>query len=122
MEETTRRTLLRSAALAGAAVTAVAAAPGTASASTPPCNWTKEEREDRERVINVGFTDAEADAWLHLNRGIAAMLALPVIHPSYNAEVVVLAHGLQEKLMMRPSYRDYVAQWPQGAAPTTVPE
>jgi len=124
MEETTRRTVLRSAALAGAAVTAVVATPGSAAAeekplgvrtAPPPCDWTREEREDRQRVINAGFTGAEADAWLHLNRGIGAMLNLPVIHPSYNAEIAVLAHGLQEKLLMRPAYRAYVAQWPQGA-------
>jgi hypothetical protein len=46
------------------------------------------------------------------------MLSLPVIHPSYNEEIAVLAHGLQEKPMMRPAYRAYLAQWPAGTSPT----
>ncbi len=41
-----------------------------------------------------------------------------MIHPSYNEEIAVLAHGLQEKLMMRPAYRAYIAQWPEGKAST----
>jgi hypothetical protein len=38
--------------------------------------------------------------------------------PVLQEEIVVLAHGLQEKLMMRPAYRAYIAQWPEGKAST----
>jgi len=38
-------------------------------------------------------------------RAGAKFFSLPEIHPSYIGEVVTTIHELQEKLLMRPTYR-----------------
>lgn len=118
MDDVTRREMLTSAVAVGAAATFVAvpdaAAAGQTPAAPPPPGWTEEELKDRKRVLTVGFTEDEADAWLLLNRGVAKILGLPVIHPTYNDEIVEAAHALQSALMMRPAYRKYRELGPKG--------
>jgi hypothetical protein len=72
------------------------------------CNeWTDGELKDRKRVLSVGFTDDEADAWLSVNRGAAKMLLLPELHPSDRKDIADAVHILQNMLMLRPTYKKY---------------
>ncbi|MFI9462190.1 hypothetical protein [Streptomyces xiamenensis] len=121
-----RRTLFGGAAAAAgaSAVGAVAAAPAqatpvqtaaTADATPPPApaatgDWTEAELRDRSRVLRLGFTEQEADAWLLVARAGAAFFALPQIHPSDTPDVVDAIHVMQRILMQRPAYKQY-RQW-----------
>ncbi|WP_461297285.1 hypothetical protein [Streptomyces harbinensis] len=69
------------AAPAQAAETAPDAA-GTAGTGGPTGDWTEAELRDRSRVLRLGFTEQEADAWLLVARAGAAFFALPQLHPS----------------------------------------
>ncbi|MCP3804052.1 hypothetical protein NLX83_32755 [Allokutzneria sp. A3M-2-11 16] len=110
MNEMPRRAMLRSAAVAGTAAS-LSVLPATAAAA-PPNQWTPEELKDRKRVLEAGFTEAEADCWLLVARAGGAFFALPELHPSIKPEVVQAIHVLQDKLMMRPAYRKYRAANP----------
>ncbi|RZS40757.1 hypothetical protein EV193_10370 [Herbihabitans rhizosphaerae] len=121
MEEISRRRVLRSTA-AVAAVTPLLAVPAAATASEPRKpgssesesttsrenrDWTQEELKDRARVLEVGFTEDEADAWLLVNRAAAKVLSLPELHPSDRADWADAIHTLQNRLMLRPTYKKY---------------
>ncbi len=58
----------------------------------------------------AGMTEDEADCWEPVNRAAAKFFALPEIHPSYIGEVVIAVHELQEKPLMRPTYRRYLEE------------
>ena len=63
---------------------------------------------DRERVLLVGLTEQEADCW-----ELAAALAgtfhsLPVLHDTDWHEVAHAIHIIQNKLLARPTYRQYL--------------
>lgn len=120
MDEITRRNMLRTAAAAG--VTTTVAAPSVASAdeleqraagSPGSCEWTEEELQDRQRVLNAGFTEDEADAWLLVARAGAKLFSLPELHPSDKPDIVQAIHVLQNKLMLRPAYKKYRDQAPK---------
>ncbi|MFB9905726.1 hypothetical protein [Allokutzneria oryzae] len=99
-----RRTMIRSAAVAGTA----AALPATAGASAaPPNQWTPEELKDRKRCLDAGLTEDEADCWLLVARAGAKFFELPELHPSTKPEVAQAIHVMQDKLLMRPTYRKY---------------
>lgn len=66
-----------------------------------------EEKLDRQRVIAAGFTEAEADCWLLLNRAAGKFFELPKLHPMDDHEIAHAVHALQYRLMMRPAYRKY---------------
>ncbi|AKG44737.1 hypothetical protein SXIM_33530 [Streptomyces xiamenensis] len=65
---------------------AAAQAAPSADATPPPGpatgEWTEAELRDRSRVLRLGFTEQDADAWLLVARAGAAFFALPQIHPS----------------------------------------
>ena len=125
MNDVTRRTLLQTVAVAGAASLT---ASGAKSQSKPSrqdrqdfeaaiqraadaaekCDWSEEEERDRERVLGVGFTEDEATCWLLCNRAAAKYLALPVLHPSDRDEVTLAIHEIQNRLLSRPTYRRYL--------------
>ncbi|MET2715505.1 hypothetical protein ABXV03_07100 [Streptomyces harbinensis] len=98
------------AAPAQAAETAPDAAAGTAGAGGPTGDWTEAELRDRSRVLRLGFTEQEADAWLLVARAGAAFFALPQLHPSDTPDVVDAVHVMQRILMQRPAYKQY-RQW-----------
>ena len=63
---------------------------------------------DRECIIASGFTDDEADCW-----ELAATLAgkffeLPKLHPMDHHEIAHAIHVIQNKLLGRPAYRQYL--------------
>ncbi|WP_346133335.1 hypothetical protein [Streptomyces carpaticus] len=97
------------AAPAQAAETAPDAA-GTVAAGGPTGDWTEAELRDRSRVLRLGFTEQEADAWLLVARAGAAFFALPQLHPSDTPDVVDAVHVMQRILMQRPAYKQY-RQW-----------
>ncbi|MEU1280086.1 hypothetical protein [Streptomyces sp. NPDC005805] len=127
MENSSRRSVLRTATALGTASVAGALSMSTAQAAESEgpgpsllggaptaapggpagCRWTEEERKDRERVLRAGFTAEEADCWLLVNRAAAAFLALPEQHPSDLPEGVQSWHVIQRTLLARPAYRLY---------------
>jgi hypothetical protein len=113
----TRRAALRSAGVAGLAAAGVAA-PGIAAADDRPApppppgpgpaRWTEFELKDRRAVLAAGLSEAEADAWLLMNRAGAKLLALPQQHPSDLPDMVDAIHVIQNKLLARTTYRRYL--------------
>ncbi|GAA4903893.1 hypothetical protein LX16_3764 [Stackebrandtia albiflava] len=111
-----RRRLLQTAAVTSAAALAAAAMPGTAAAEEAkkyeldggPGDWTDAERLDYRNIRIAGFTHDEAICWLLVARATLAIFDLPEQHPSDIPEVVTLVHGIQNKLLARPTYRDYM--------------
>ena len=104
MEEITRR-----AAVGATALTAVGAtrrfAPAVAADDKP--SGEDADKADRKRVLECGFTEAEADCWMLLNKAAEKFLALPKLHPMDNHELAHAFHVLQYRLMSRPAYRKY---------------
>lgn len=112
-----RRRLLQTAALTSAAALAAAALPGTAAAdegdknyelTDDQCKWTDAERLDYRNIRIAGFTHDEAICWLLVARATLAFFDLPELHPSDVPEVVTFVHGIQGKLLGRPTYREYM--------------
>lgn len=109
MEEVTRRAMLGSVVIMGASAT-VAAAPvaGGASTAEDEYDWTESEKIDRQRVIDCGFTEDEADCWELVVRAGAKFFSLPQLHPATQGEVAQAIHVLQDKLLGRPAYRKHL--------------
>lgn len=69
-----------------------------------PAGWAAE----KERVLAVGMTDAEAECWLFSAQAAGAFFSLPELHPMDRQEVASAIHILQNKLLSRPTYRQYL--------------
>jgi hypothetical protein len=104
-EEVSRREAVGAAALAGA-VALAALAPGRASADEKP-KQEFDEKAERERVVGVGMTDAEADCWVAVAIAAGKFFDLPKLHPMDDQEVAQAIHVIQHKLLSRPAYRKY---------------
>jgi hypothetical protein len=96
MNDVTRRAVI-------GAVAATALVPGFAAAEDTPG-----EKKDRQRVTDAGFTEAEAECWVLLNRAAGKILSLPKLHPMEEHEWAHAIHVLQDRLMARPAYRKYL--------------
>jgi hypothetical protein len=108
MDDVTRRDLLKAAGAAGACVT-LFATPALASATqTEDHDWTEAEAIDRQRVLDCGFTEDEADCWELVARAGGKFFSLPKLHPTADAEVAQAIHVIQDKLPGRPAYRKYL--------------
>lgn len=70
---------------------------------------------DRDRVIACGLTDDEADCWELAATLARKLFELPKLHPMDDHEVAHAIHVIQNKLLGRPTYRQYLklAQGPQ---------
>jgi hypothetical protein len=107
MDEVTRREAI--------GATGVAAAVALAGWTSPARADDKPDKEadeklDRQRVLACGFTEAEADCWLHLNQTAAKFFALPKLHEMDEHELAHAIHVLQYRLLSRPAYRKYKEQ------------
>lgn len=65
-------------------------------------------KTDRDRVVALGFTEAEADCWEYAGKAAGIFLRLPELHPMDKQEVASAIHILQNKLLSRPAYRKYL--------------
>jgi hypothetical protein len=99
----TRRKLTKSAAVARTSTLVVAPNAQTADGRT------KEEEKDRQRVLECGMTEAEADCWELVARAAGKFFQLPKLHPMDDQEVAQAIHVIQHKLLSRPTYRKYLA-------------
>jgi hypothetical protein len=123
MDELTRRavigtsTLLGAAALAGVLPAGAAAAAAADGKPRPEPEQDPEARPslpgdgtlDRKRVLACGFTEAEADCWIALNAACGKYFNLPKLHVMDDHELAHAFHVLQYRLMMRPAFRQYQA-------------
>ena len=98
-----RRTIVKSAILGGAA----AAMPGSAIAQQLP-NPQEAIKSDKECIMEAGLTEAEADCWAKTAEAAGLFFKLPQLHPEDAAEVTVAIHVIQQKLLARPTYRKYL--------------
>jgi hypothetical protein len=105
MNETTRREVVRVAAMAGVAMLAGAAS-NEALAADSKSNDALEQAE-RQRVVACGMTEAEAECWILASKAAAAFFALPALHEMDQHEVSHAIHVVQQKLLSRPAYRHY---------------
>jgi hypothetical protein len=76
-----------------------------------------EQEQDRQRVLECGMTDAEADCWELVARAAGAFFQLPDLHPMDDHEVTQAIHVVQGKLLSRPTYRKYLALAKGGRSP-----
>jgi hypothetical protein len=83
---------------------------------------------DRERIEAVGFTEEEADCWELAAALAGKFFALPPVHSSEfarnqkemaNHEVAHTMHVIQDKLLARPAYRQYLKLADGGTSVTT---
>ena len=102
MDEMTRRQILKSLAVAGAAGL-TAEADGQASSERSE----EEKKLDRQCVIACGMTEAEADCWEAVGEAAGKFFQLPKLHPMDEEEVAQAIHVIQNKLLSRPTYRKY---------------
>ncbi len=65
-------------------------------------------RTDREVVLAVGMTEAEADCWALAAQVAGKFFELPELHPMDQQEVASAIHVIQNKLLSRPTYRGYL--------------
>ncbi len=67
------------------------------------------KNDDRQRAIDAGLTEDEADC-LMLSADLAnSFFSLPRLHPSEVGEVAGAIHIIQDKLFARPAYRQYLS-------------
>jgi hypothetical protein len=123
MDALTRRAAIGATAGFGAA--AIASCLPTAAGQEPPAGATESQESvaalDRKRVLECGFTEAEADCWQQLNQTAAMFFALPKLHAMDDHELAHAIHVLQYRLMSRPTYRQYTAVAQRdGAVPPTA--
>ena len=102
MDELTRRGALKRTAGAGLITALVPAAADAAEDDKGDVG-----QEERDRVIAVGMTEAEADCWVLAANLAGKFFALPELHPLDKPEVVTAIHVIQNKLLSRPTYRRY---------------
>jgi hypothetical protein len=105
MEDVSRREVIETVALPGAAAL-TGLTPNAASADDIEA-LTAEEKLDRDRVLACGFTEAEANCWVSLNRTAARFFDLPKLHVMDDHELAHAIHVLQYRLMSRHAYRKY---------------
>lgn len=103
MEGITRRQAVGAAALAGA----VAASGITPAAADDKPKSDLDEKAERQRVIACGMTEAEADCWVLISLAAGKFFELPKLHPMDDHEVAQAIHVVQNKLLGRPTYRQY---------------
>src|SRR5262245_22179527 len=106
MGKMTRRDALQ----AGTGLGVVAAAAGAATAAAPPARAGRKSgmATERDRVMEVGMTAAEADCWVAAAELAGQFFALPRLHTMDAHEVAVAIHVIQNKLLSRPTYRRYL--------------
>src|ERR1700745_1842273 len=68
----------------------------------------KVDKSERERVMAVGFTEAEAECWELTANAAGKFFSLPKLHPMDAQEVASAIHIIQNKLLSRPTYRKYL--------------
>ncbi len=105
MDNITRREMVGAIALAGA-ITAAGRTPAAAAADDKPKSEL-DEKQERQRVIACGLTDAEADCWVLTAQAAGKFFELPKLHPMDDHEVAQAIHVIQHKLLSRPAYRQY---------------
>lgn len=64
--------------------------------------------DEKELVMQVGMTEAEAECWLLAAELAGRFFELPELHPMDSQEVATAIHVIQNKLLSRPTYRDYL--------------
>ena len=105
MDELTRRDALQRTAGAGLLAALV---PG-AGAEAAQDDRAEAPKTEKERVMAVGMTEAEADCWEAAADLAGKFFALPELHPMDKSEVATAIHVIQNKLLSRPTYRRYIA-------------
>jgi hypothetical protein len=104
MDETTRRDALRRAAAAGVVALVAPAGGLAAQGKKDEGDWNARERQ---RLIDCGMTEAEADCWVLVAQAAGKFFELPKLHPMDEQEVAQAIHVVQNKLLGRPTYRRY---------------
>ena len=66
------------------------------------------QKNDRDFVMAAGLTAEEADCWKAAAEAAGLFFALPKLHPMDRQEVATAIHVLQNKLLSRPTYREYL--------------
>jgi hypothetical protein len=105
MNEISRRDVVGAAALAGA-VALAGLSPGRAAAEDKP-KPEFDEKKEKEHVMSVGLSEAEADCWIAVAKAAGSFFELPKLHPMDDQEVAQAIHVIQHKLLSRPAYRKY---------------
>ncbi len=113
MDELTRRQMLKATSVAGVLL-------GTGASALARKKALVQERFllERDFVMEAGMTEAEADCWDDASAFAGAYLRLTPMDSDH--EHIHAIHVLQEKLMVRPTYRRYLAA--KGGEHATPPD
>jgi hypothetical protein len=109
MDDVTRRAALKLAATAG--VVLAAGQVGSATAvddKDKDKDKSKPDPTDRQRVIEAGLTEDEADVWELTAQLAGKFFKLPKLHVMDDHEITHAIHVLQYRLLSRPTYRRYL--------------
>jgi hypothetical protein len=109
MDDCTRRTLLH-----GAATFGLLSVIAPAEAVDKKGQRADAEADEKARVMSLGMTQGEADCWMLTAQAAGAFFALPELHPMDRQEVATAIHVLQNKLLGRPVYRNYLEKAKEG--------
>jgi hypothetical protein len=63
---------------------------------------------ERRRVLAAGLTEAEAECWILVAQAAGKFFELPKLHEMDEHEVAHAIHVIQNKLLGRPAYRQYL--------------
>jgi hypothetical protein len=63
---------------------------------------------DRKFVLEAGLTEQEADCWRLAGELAGKFFDLPKMHPMDDHEIAHAIHIVQNKLLSRPTYREYL--------------
>ena len=103
MSEVNRREVIG---IAAGAIALAALTPAGAPAEDKPKPG-GDDKTEKQHVMSVGMTEAEADCWIAVAAAAGKFFELPELHPMDKQEVVQAIHIIQYKLMSRPAYRKY---------------
>jgi hypothetical protein len=105
--EISRRKAVGAAAVAGAV--ALMGLSQQSDAQTKPA--ASPDDAERQRMMAIGFTEAEAECWLLTSKAAGKFFELPKLHAMDDQEVATAVHVVQNKLLSRPTYRKYKEQF-----------
>lgn len=109
MDDLTRRRALKWASLGlAASAAAQSGAIGQVSEEATVKDTPDAAKTDRDFVLAAGMTAGEADCWAAAAECAGAFFNLPELHPMDKQEVAQAIHVIQNKLLSRPTYREYL--------------
>ena len=108
MEAITRREVMGAAALGGTVALAAMAGKTANAQESDEAKPAFDRDAEEKKVMDCGMTEEEAECWLHVSDAAGSFFKLPKLHSMDEHEVAHAIHVIQNKLLGRPTYREYL--------------